>query len=250
MDKLSYAEFHKHFTCERELSSEFSCNQTTISIGIYKGRRVALKMDRDMKLEFDIHRKIGYHPNIVQLIGEVYDDEYSYILMEGIKDGLTLCKYCEWSPHQVALPIPVCKSLMIQLASALCFIHEKGIIHHDLKMKNILVDLSEDEIKLKICDFGISEIVDEHGHGQAETREYGTYANMAPEQFSGEYPITNKIDVYAFGGICNGILLKGRDIDTVLKTAPVELLCMLRLCHNKDPDQRPSMRQVLEYLTK
>ena len=247
MEKISPEEFDQEFEQEATFVTHEFCQPVVIYLGLWKGQRVALKRGRDLKREIEIMKKIGSHPNIVEFLGEIDGD----ILMEGIKDGLTLQKYCYLFSNHVALPIKTCIALMKQLASALKHLHDKGIIHHDLKDENVLVDLSGEIPILKLCDFGISEVVNDNGrgHGKEEDRESGTYSSMAPEQNPGRTePITTKIDVYAFGSICSGIILKGRNMDQILYCTPIVLNEFIQKCKKDNPDERPTMNGILNFL--
>ena len=83
--------------------------------------------------------------------------------------------------------------IMYGIAYGMLFLHQKGVIHRDLKSLNILLD---ENLYPKVCDFGLSRIV---GEEQAlMTQDIGTPHWMAPELFeSTDY--TNKVDVYAYG---------------------------------------------------
>lgn len=86
-------------------------------------------------------------------------------------------------------------SIMQQLISALSEAHKQGVIHRDLKPENIIIDKN---INLKLVDFGIAKIRDEHQTSSGDI--IGTPAYMSPEQFRGEAidPLT---DIWAMGMI-------------------------------------------------
>ncbi len=110
-------------------------------------------------------------------------------------------------------------SIMQQLLSALKEAHALGIVHRDLKPENIIID---DNDQIKLVDFGIAKIRDEH---QTSTGEIiGTPAYMSPEQFRGEAidPLT---DIWALGMILYE-MLEGRT-PYEGKTAPEIMYQML-----------------------
>lgn len=82
---------------------------------------------------------------------------------------------------------------MAQLASALAYLHNKGVVHGDLKGSNMLVS---DDIEVLLCDFGLAKTVDTTtasalaGHGSLQWQ--------APELFDGKGR-TYETDVFAFG---------------------------------------------------
>lgn len=71
------------------------------------------------------------------------------------------------------------------------FLHLSGVLHNDLKSRNVLVD---SRFRAKVADFGLSS----HGAGP---RNLGTPLWMAPELLKGD-PASPASDVYAFGIVC------------------------------------------------
>jgi tRNA A-37 threonylcarbamoyl transferase component Bud32 len=88
-----------------------------------------------------------------------------------------------------------------QVASALSYAHERGVIHRDLKPENVLLD---EEGRVHLVDFGLSRLVSEHAP-EASTRltrtdvVLGTYEYMSPEQRRGSREVDGRADVYALG---------------------------------------------------
>lgn len=94
-------------------------------------------------------------------------------------------------------PIPLRRVLNIveQLASALDYAHQKGILHRDLKPSNILLD---DGGGAFITDFGIARILGEGGGTITTQGVIGTPSYMSPEQAQAE-PLDGRSDVYSLG---------------------------------------------------
>jgi serine/threonine-protein kinase len=85
--------------------------------------------------------------------------------------------------------------LGVQIAQALAFAHERGIVHRDVKPQNVLLN---GEGGVKVTDFGIARSLDvERGVTQTGT-VLGTSNYIAPEQASGQ-PIDERSDVYSLG---------------------------------------------------
>jgi len=70
---------------------------------------------------------------------------------------------------------PISKFIFKQIIEALSYIHSKGIVHRDIKLDNILIDLQNN---IKICDFGVSRQIKK---GDVMHDQCGTPAYIAPE---------------------------------------------------------------------
>src|SRR5918997_3605495 len=119
------------------------------------------------------------HPNIVSIFdrGESEDGTY-YIAMEYLPGGTLKDRILK----RGALPPQMAAEVALQIAEALQAAHKRGIIHRDVKPRNILVAESGD---VKVTDFGIARAAD------ATTTSHlgdilGTAKYMSPEQAMGE----------------------------------------------------------------
>jgi serine/threonine-protein kinase len=83
--------------------------------------------------------------------------------------------------------------LGIQLAEALNYAHQNGVIHRDIKPANILVTKDN---RAKIADFGIAKLSESQVTSTGQL--LGTPSFMAPEQFAG-LPIDGRSDLFALG---------------------------------------------------
>lgn len=135
-----------------------------------------------------------------QHVVEVYDigvEPRPFMVMEFV-DG--------WNLRQILarrgpLPLRDVFSLMLQISSGLAAIHERGVIHGNLKPENILVD---HDGWSKITDLGLASRGPDHAHEDAN-RAY-TPAYMAPELIRG-LPGTAQTDVYALGCLLYELLV-------------------------------------------
>jgi len=129
------------------------------------------------------------HPHIVPIyeFGE-YAGEFflSMKLIEGAR-----------SIAELRLPPRGAVDQLIQIAHAVHFAHQRGVLHRDIKPGNILV--GEDGTAY-LTDFGLAKLAD-HLAGVTATREIlGTPAYMAPEQIAGAaQAVTTAADVYGLG---------------------------------------------------
>src|SRR5215204_1602730 len=91
------------------------------------------------------------HPNICQVYGIEDHDERSFIVMQFVK-GTTLAELI----HKQTLTNDEVLSLAKQIVSALAEAHAHGIIHRDIKPKNIMVTANQ---QVKVLDFGLAKTV-------------------------------------------------------------------------------------------
>jgi eukaryotic-like serine/threonine-protein kinase len=131
------------------------------------------------------------HPNIVSIFdrGETEDGTY-YIAMEYLPGGTLKDHILKHG----SLPPPMAAEVALQTAEALQTAHKRGIIHRDVKPRNILVAASGD---VKVTDFGIARAAD------ATTTSHlgdilGTAKYMSPEQAMGE-PVGPASDLFSLG---------------------------------------------------
>jgi serine/threonine protein kinase/Flp pilus assembly protein TadD len=177
--------------------------------------RVALKVIRRsiaqnpvmlsrFKEEAILARKVS-GPNVCRIHEFYVADSHSgvncnaFLTMEYL-DGRTLSELIDTTG-----PLPIRKALEIalQLCEALRAIHEAGVIHRDLKPRNIMLVPSMGGEKVVVMDFGLAHAVVSDS-GTNETRRtqpgvvMGTPEYMAPEQFEGQ-EASPATDIYALG---------------------------------------------------
>lgn len=115
------------------------------------------------------------------------------------------------------------KLLMKELLKILVYMHQYNVVHRDLKLSNILVD---QHFCVKLCDFGLSRIVE-----QTMTSGVVTLWYRAPELLFGENSYTPSIDIWSVGCIFGELLNGGKPIlpgKSVL--GQLNLICSLIGC--------------------
>ena len=116
------------------------------------------------------------HPNIVTIFDVGETDELAYIAMEYLP-GATLRDVMNTGP----MPLDLALDTTLQMAEALAFAHEHGVIHRDVKPANVVVTGRNGRIKL--TDFGIAHLTNS-GHTLAG-QMLGSPRYMSPEQAMG-----------------------------------------------------------------
>jgi eukaryotic-like serine/threonine-protein kinase len=138
------------------------------------------------------------HPHIVTVIDRGEDNGQQYIVFEYI-DGENLKQLVE---RAGPLPTRRAVELALEIADALAFAHEHGLVHRDVKPQNVLITPDGDA---KVTDFGIARSLDvEHGVTQTGT-VLGTSNYLSPEQASGKVT-TPSTDVYSLGVVVYELL--------------------------------------------
>lgn len=129
------------------------------------------------------------HPNIVPIY-DTGQDEGSYFIAMRLIEGSTLRELL----GERELAIDEISDYLEQVASALDYAHERGIVHRDIKPENIMVDAQG---HVTLTDFGIANLADEMSVTTTGA-VIGTPVYMAPEQLRGEVA-TARSDIYALG---------------------------------------------------
>ena len=129
------------------------------------------------------------HPNIVTIYDAGDEHDLAYIAMEYL-EGEDLEKYTK---KDNLLPIRKVIDYAADIADALDYAHQKGIVHRDIKPANIMLLKNG---MVKITDFGIARIT---ATSQTQTGVVkGTPYYMSPEQFSGE-KVDGRSDIFSLG---------------------------------------------------
>ena len=133
------------------------------------------------------------HPNIVTVyeLGEDSDTKECYMVMEYL-EGKSLEKMLE---EQKYLSVSIALKIGIQVCEALAYMHQKQLVHRDIKPGNLIYC---DSGMLKLTDFGLVRMDDKLDLTRAGTL-LGSVLYMSPEQIENPKNVDHRVDMYAFG---------------------------------------------------
>ena len=163
-----------------------------------------------------------------------------------------------------ALPADTAIRLLRDIADALEYAHNRGVVHRDIKPENILLSGHH----AVVTDFGIAKALatarQDGNTGTVEGLVIGTPAYMAPEQAAGDRQLDQRADVYSLGAV-GYEMLAGTPVftrptaqaliaahiaepvpplDKVKSSVPAQLSQLVMFCLAKDPARRPTASAV------
>ena len=198
------------------------------------------------------------HPNIVTIYDVGEADGLAYIAMEYLS-GATLRDLMSRRP----MPLDLTLDTVTQMAEALAFAHEHGVIHRDIKPSNVVVTGRRGRIKL--TDFGIAHLVNSE-HTQTG-QMLGSPRYMSPEQAMGR-EIDGRSDIFSLGAVLYEMItgqyaFDGDSLPTILYRVihetpaaasslrpqlPAGLGSLLTRMLDKNPQIRPDARALVNAL--
>ncbi|CAD7703058.1 unnamed protein product [Ostreobium quekettii] len=167
---------------------------------------------------------------------------------------------------------PVTRALLLQAANGLLHLHERNLVHCDVKSSNFLVFGKElSSCTVKIADFGFT--IESRGtRSKTVRKQRGTLEWMAPEVYDDQV-LTKASDVFSFGVVMYECVtrkhpygvagldrarvdatvmakkLSGKEPCSVKpEDCPREMLALMRWCCDRDVKNRPTMEQVFVHL--
>lgn len=149
------------------------------------------RFEREAKLASSLD-----HPNICTIFGLHKVDDIHFIAMQYI-EGRNVRELVAGRP----LDLRQALSITIQVTNALAAAHARGIVHRDIKARNVMVKSSG---TVKVLDFGLAKLI-EPAHATASDPQltevgvpYGTSTYAAPEQAQG-LPVDHRGDIFSTG---------------------------------------------------
>ena len=237
--------------------------KVNIGLNILTGRIVAIKSFNKQNLlnekakkkilyETNLMRGL-YHPSVTKILETFETDKYMLIIMEYISGG----NLQNFVKKRRKLCEKTAKILYRQIIQGIKYIHSKGIVHRDIKLENILLDLNN---IVKICDFGVGKLTQK---GQKLMDQCGTPVYMAPEIIKGDGYEGFPVDVWS-SGVALYIMLSGNipfnrdkthDLQSAIMNLPYKKIDdisdnandLLQNILEKNPNKRLTPDEILEH---
>ena len=240
-----------------------SFGKVNIGLNILTGRIVAIKSFNKKNIINEASKnKILYetnlmrglcHPSVTKILETFECEKYMLIIMEYISGG----NLQNFVKKRRKLCEKTAKILFRQIIQGIRYIHSRGIVHRDIKLENILLDLNN---IIKICDFGVGKLIKPN---TILKDQCGTPVYMAPEILKGNGYKGFPVDVWS-AGVALYIMLSGtlpfnKDKDHDLeysilnnnikeiKDISDEGNNLLKNILEKDPNKRYTCNQILEH---
>ncbi|MBK8994144.1 MAG: serine/threonine protein kinase [Myxococcales bacterium] len=209
------------------------------------GRRFALKLllpelcaDPERVEQFRAEAELGCrfeHASVARVVDRGEVDGRSFLATEYVS-GLDLSRTTERLAAQgQRLPIAEVLAIVKSVAEALHYVHELGLVHHDVNPDNILLS---DDGQVKLIDFGVTRPA-----GPSNGLLLGKVAYAAPEQLEGK-PVDRRADVFSLGVVLHE-LLTGRRLFK-RETEPQTLLAVVEARIPPPSELSPELPHALD----
>ncbi len=156
------------------------------------------------------------HPNIVAALDVGRHDETHYFIMEYVEGHTVYEHLVKDGPYAEADAL----AIGIQVTQALEHAHQAGLMHRDVKPKNILITNAG---VAKLADMGLARAVSDREAAEAEAgKALGTPYYIAPEQIRGDVDVDYRADIYSLGATLYHMVtgkapFEGPDIKAVMR---------------------------------
>jgi eukaryotic-like serine/threonine-protein kinase len=219
----------------------------------FSGRQVAIKVahsdamasdsekNRARKLFFNEAKVAGMlkHPNIVEVVDAGVDGDIWFIVMEYVAGDLTLRDHTQ---PDTLLPIDQVVPIIFKCAKALDHSHRAGVVHRDIKPRNILLTKDYD---VKVGDFGIALLTTLDATDTQVVGYMGSPLYMSPEQVT-EGNVAAPSDMWSLGIVLYEMLTGHHPFHA--KTLPSIIHQITSTQYVPVAELRPDVPRILQHI--
>jgi len=211
------------------------------------------KMTKLVRDEASCLKELAEGKRIVDIFEYYEKDNHSLMVLEYLDGGELFAKV---GASDYTLNEDKCKYFVIEMIKALNYIHERQIIHLDLKPQNIMMRSRRDEFKIKLIDFGLARKLE---RGRVKTGFVGTVGFMAPEIARSQYGsneqdyATIATDLFSMGVIAYMLVSgglepfwDGNDVRAIKNTLKKEVTFPHSEFENVSKDAKEFIKKLLE----
>jgi len=148
-----------------------------------------------LKSEISLLQRVK-HPNIVQVVDVVEDGDYMHIVMEQCNGGDLFDKLVE---EEVKLEEERACEIILSLLDAVAYLHDKHIVHRDLKAEHIMLSEKGINSNIKIIDFGLATTYNPAAGDPPMTAFAGSPFTVSPDVIKRKYG--KECDLWSVGVI-------------------------------------------------
>lgn len=243
---------------------------------VYRGYHINLEIDvaikclksalvernREFVDRFQREAKIAAHitqDNLVRVYDTLQQYELYYTIMEFVDGENVQARVSRKGP----LDVPEALSILLPTLRAMAALHERKIVHRDIKPPNIMVSQSG---QVKLADLGIAKSEERLDNVRTAAQAVmGTPQYMAPEQFDSAAGVNDRADIYAIGAVLGFMLLgdhpvNGKSLEEILRKVvlngfpdlqklkpglPEPIYDLVRRATAQKPEDRPTVSKLV-----
>lgn len=246
---------------------------STVYEGTWRDQKVAIKHLKEQteyartcfSSEINILTELQKNPptNAVKYYGRTDQPRANYIVMELVSGGDFFTFIEKNCTNRMHIPWSTCYKLLADITYACIELHDRDIVHGDIKPENVL--LTNDE-RIKLTDFGLAMKLGNAAYKET-TYQRGTASYMAPELIKYPYKLSRASDVFALGSIIYIVAGHGAPLQypgwsdlkitqsvaqgvrsPIRSHCPARLANLIKWCWQHKPEQRPTPHVLLEEL--
>ncbi|KAG6390497.1 hypothetical protein SASPL_148232 [Salvia splendens] len=221
-----------------------------VAVKVLRSEHLNNSLEAEFAQEVAILRQVQ-HDNVVRFVGACTKLPHLCIVTEYMPRG-SLYEYLH--KNHPSLKLPQLLKFAIDVCKGMEYLHQKDVIHRDLKTANLLMDSSS---VVKVADFGVARF---QNNGGVMTAETGTYRWMAPEVINHQL-YDQKADVFSFAIVLWELVTAKVPYDNMTPlqaalgvrqglrpelptNAHPKIISLMQRCWEAVPSERPSFSDI------